>query len=134
VCDFGLSRLKANTFLSSKSVAGTPEWMAPEVLRDEPSNEKSDIYSFGVILWELVTMQPPWVNLNAAQVVAAVGFKNRRLDIPNNVNPQVAELIEACWAYEPWKRPSFASIMETLKAMIKPPTPPSLRSDAPRLN
>ncbi|MCL7049260.1 hypothetical protein MKW94_017160 [Papaver nudicaule] len=134
VCDFGLSRLKANTFLSSKSVAGTPEWMAPEVLRDEPSNEKSDIYSFGVILWELVTLQPPWVNLNAAQVVAAVGFKNRRLEIPNNVNPQVAELIEACWAYEPWKRPSFASIMETLKAMIKPPTPPSLRSDLPRLN
>ncbi|KAI3924157.1 hypothetical protein MKX01_029692 [Papaver californicum] len=134
VCDFGLSRLKANTFLSSKSVAGTPEWMAPEVLRDEPSNEKSDIYSFGVILWELVTMQPPWVNLNAAQVVAAVGFKNRRLDIPNNVNPQVAELIEACWAYEPWKRPSFASIMETLKAMIKPPTPPSLHSDVPWLN
>jgi len=42
--------------------------MAPEVLRDEPSNEKSDIYSFGVILWELATLQQPWVNLNPAQV------------------------------------------------------------------
>ncbi|KAI3886995.1 hypothetical protein MKX03_022788 [Papaver bracteatum] len=73
VCDFGLSRLKANTFLSSKLVAGTPEWMAPEVLCDEPSNEKSDIYSFGVILWELVTMQPPWVNLNAAQEIERLG-------------------------------------------------------------
>ncbi|MBA0580827.1 hypothetical protein Gorai_023028, partial [Gossypium raimondii] len=62
VCDFGLSRLKANTFLSSKSAAGTPEWMAPEVLRDEPSNEKSDVYSFGVILWELATLQQPWGN------------------------------------------------------------------------
>ncbi|GAB4835963.1 Serine/threonine-protein kinase edr1 [Ancistrocladus abbreviatus] len=39
VSDFGLSRLKHNTFLSSKSTAGTPEWMAPEVLRNEPSNE-----------------------------------------------------------------------------------------------
>lgn len=68
VCDFGLSRLKANTFLSSKTAAGTPEWMAPEVLRDEPSNEKSDVYSFGVILWELMTMQQPWSNLNPAQV------------------------------------------------------------------
>ncbi|TKY62038.1 Serine/threonine-protein kinase CTR1 [Spatholobus suberectus] len=68
VCDFGLSRLKANTFLSSKSAAGTPEWMAPEVLRDEPSNEKSDVYSFGVILWELATLQQPWSNLNPAQV------------------------------------------------------------------
>ncbi|XVE96503.1 hypothetical protein REPUB_Repub02eG0228000 [Reevesia pubescens] len=123
VCDFGLSRLKANTFLSSKSAAGTPEWMAPEVLRDEPSNEKSDVYSFGVILWELATLQQPWGNLNPAQVVAAVGFKGKRLDIPHNLNPQVAAIIEDCWANEPWKRPSFANIMERLKSLIKPSTP-----------
>ncbi|XP_058069386.1 serine/threonine-protein kinase CTR1-like isoform X2 [Magnolia sinica] len=67
VCDFGLSRFKANTFISSKSVAGTPEWMAPEFLRGEPTNEKSDVYSFGVILWELVTMQQPWSGLSHAQ-------------------------------------------------------------------
>ncbi|KAG4982256.1 hypothetical protein JHK87_027005 [Glycine soja] len=134
VCDFGLSRLKANTFLSSKSAAGTPEWMAPEVLRDEPSNEKSDVYSFGVILWELATLQQPWINLNPAQVcciavihdiavVAAVGFKGKRLEIPHDVNPQVAALIDACWANEPWKRPSFASIMDSLRPLLKPPTP-----------
>ncbi|CAI9780200.1 unnamed protein product [Fraxinus pennsylvanica] len=121
VCDFGLSRLKANTFLSSKTAAGTPEWMAPEVLRDEPSNEKSDVYSFGVILWELATLQQPWSNLNAAQVVAAVGFKGKRLEIPRDVNPQVAAIIEACWINEPWKRPSFSSIMESLKPLIKSP-------------
>ncbi|KAJ4834286.1 copper transport protein ctr1 [Turnera subulata] len=129
VCDFGLSRLKANTFLSSKSAAGTPEWMAPEVLRDEPSNEKSDVYSFGVILWELATLQQPWGNLNPAQVVAAVGFKGKRLEIPRDLNPQVAALIEACWASEPWKRPSFASIMETLRPLIKPPAPQPGRAD-----
>ncbi|KAJ4979785.1 hypothetical protein NE237_010565 [Protea cynaroides] len=123
VCDFGLSRFKANTFLSSKSAAGTPEWMAPEVLRDEPSNEKSDIYSFGVILWELMTLQQPWSNLNPSQVVAAVGFKGMRLEIPSNVNPQVAALIKACWANEPWKRPSFSSIMESLRALGKTPMP-----------
>ncbi|KAA8516670.1 hypothetical protein F0562_016824 [Nyssa sinensis] len=124
VCDFGLSRLKANTFLSSKSAAGTPEWMAPEVLRDEPSNEKSDVYSFGVILWELATLQPPWSNLKSAQVVAAVGFKGKRLDIPHDLNPRLAAIIEACWASEPWKRPSFSSIMESLKPLIKSPTQP----------
>ncbi|XP_075078643.1 serine/threonine-protein kinase CTR1 [Nicotiana tabacum] len=125
VCDFGLSRLKANTFLSSKSAAGTPEWMAPEVLRDEPSNEKSDVYSFGVILWELATLQQPWSNLNPAQVVAAVGFKGKRLEIPRDLNPQVASIIEACWAKEPWKRPSFSVIMDMLRPLIKPPvTPP----------
>ncbi|KAK6126307.1 hypothetical protein DH2020_039952 [Rehmannia glutinosa] len=98
VCDFGLSRFKANTFLSSKSAAGTPEWMAPEVLRDEPSNEKADVYSFGVILWELATLQQPWDNLNPAQVVAAVGFKGKRLEIPLDMNPQIAAIIVACWA------------------------------------
>ncbi|XP_030962846.1 serine/threonine-protein kinase CTR1-like isoform X3 [Quercus lobata] len=118
VCDFGLSRLKANTFLSSKTAAGTPEWMAPEVLRNEPSNEKSDVYSFGVILWELVTLQQPWRDLNPPQVVAAVGFKGERLDIPNTVNHEVAALIEACWASEPRKRPSFSYIMKLLQQMI----------------
>ncbi|XP_076902246.1 serine/threonine-protein kinase CTR1-like [Bidens hawaiensis] len=129
VCDFGLSRLKANTFLSSKTAAGTPEWMAPEVLRDEPSNEKSDVYSFGVILWELATLQQPWGNLNPAQVVAAVGFKCKRLEIPPDVNPQIAALIEACWANEPWKRPSFSAIMETLRPLTKPATPQTSQTD-----
>ncbi|KAG0476354.1 hypothetical protein HPP92_013195 [Vanilla planifolia] len=63
VCDFGLSRLKANTFISSKSVGGTAEWMAPEFLRGERTDEKSDVFSFGVVLWELLTMQQPWRGL-----------------------------------------------------------------------
>ncbi|KAK4401221.1 putative serine/threonine-protein kinase SIS8 [Sesamum angolense] len=81
VCDFGMSRLQHHTFLSSKSTAGTAEWMAPEVLRNEPSNEKSDVYSFGVILWELATLRVPWTEMNSMQVVGAVGFQGRHLDI-----------------------------------------------------
>lgn len=42
--------------------------MAPEVLRNEPSDEKSDVYSFAVILWELMTLQQPWRNLTSPQV------------------------------------------------------------------
>ncbi|XP_057504800.1 serine/threonine-protein kinase CTR1 [Actinidia eriantha] len=121
VCDFGLSRFKANTFISSKSVAGTPEWMAPEFLRGEPSNEKSDVYSFGVILWELVTMQQPWSGLGPAQVVGAVAFQNRRLSIPQNTSPILASLMESCWADDPAERPSFTNIVETLKKMLKSP-------------
>ncbi|XVF42115.1 hypothetical protein PTKIN_Ptkin01aG0334100 [Pterospermum kingtungense] len=97
VCDFGLSRLKHNTFLSSKSTAGTPEWMAPEVLRNEPSNEKCDVYSFGVILWELATLRLPWNGMNPMQVVGAVGFQHRRLDIPKELDPLVARIICECW-------------------------------------
>ncbi|PIN19720.1 Tyrosine kinase [Handroanthus impetiginosus] len=121
VCDFGLSRFKANTFISSKSVAGTPEWMAPEFLRGEPSNEKSDVYSFGVILWELVTMQQPWSGLSPAQVVGAVAFQNRRLVIPQNTSPVLVSLMEACWADDPAQRPSFANIVDTLKKLLKSP-------------
>ncbi|XP_059435700.1 probable serine/threonine-protein kinase SIS8 [Corylus avellana] len=46
--------MKNSTFLSSRSTAGTAEWMAPEVLRNEPADEKCDVYSFGVILLEHV--------------------------------------------------------------------------------
>ncbi|ONK55303.1 uncharacterized protein A4U43_UnF5270 [Asparagus officinalis] len=128
VCDFGLSRFKANTFISSKSVAGTPEWMAPEFLRGEPTNEKSDVYSFGVILWELLTMQQPWSGLSPAQVVGAVAFQNRRLSIPQNVSPELVALMESCWADDPKQRPSFSSIVDSLKKMLKTPIPPSVVS------
>lgn len=68
MCDFGLSRVKSATFLTSKSHGGTPEWMAPEILRNEPSDEKADVYSYGVVLYELVTNQEPWTSLNPMQV------------------------------------------------------------------
>ncbi|KAJ6720945.1 SERINE/THREONINE-PROTEIN KINASE ISOFORM X1-RELATED [Salix viminalis] len=77
VGDFGLSRLKHETYLTTKTGKGTPQWMAPEVLRNEPSDEKSDVYSYGVILWELATEKIPWDNLNSMQVIGAVGFMNQ---------------------------------------------------------
>lgn len=117
VCDFGLSRLKHNTFLSSKSTAGTPEWMAPEVLRNEPSNEKCDVYSFGVILWELATLRLPWSGMNPMQVVGAVGFQNRRLEIPKELDPLVARIIWECWQQDPNLRPSFAQLTVALKPL-----------------
>ncbi|KAJ7966433.1 Mitogen-activated protein kinase kinase kinase [Quillaja saponaria] len=127
VCDFGLSRMKHHTFLSSKSTAGTPEWMAPEVLRNEPANEKCDVYSFGVILWELATLQIPWTGLNPMQVVGAVGFQNRRLEIPEKVDPVVAQIICDCWQMEQHLRPSFSQLMSRLRRLqrlvVEKPTP-----------
>ncbi|TVU23497.1 hypothetical protein EJB05_25868 [Eragrostis curvula] len=119
VADFGLSRLKLETFLTTKTGKGTPQWMAPEVLRNEPSDEKSDVYSFGVILWELATQKIPWDNLNTMQVIGAVGFMDQRLDIPSNIDPQWASLIENCWDSDPRQRPSFLEIMDRLKEMQK---------------
>ncbi|KAK6927284.1 Serine-threonine/tyrosine-protein kinase, catalytic domain, partial [Dillenia turbinata] len=117
VSDFGLSRMKHHTFLSSKSTAGTPEWMAPEVLRNEPANEKCDVYSFGVILWELTTLRMPWKGMNPMQVVGAVGFQHRRLEIPDDVDPTVADIISDCWQTDPQLRPTFAQLMSRLRRL-----------------
>ncbi|KAL3829328.1 hypothetical protein ACJIZ3_018130 [Penstemon smallii] len=119
VGDFGLSRIKHETYLTTKTGKGTPQWMAPEVLRNEPSDEKADVYSYGVILWELVTHKIPWDSLNSMQVIGAVGFMNQRLEIPKDVDPQWVSIIESCWHIEPQIRPSFQEIMEKLKDMQK---------------
>ncbi|KAM1050416.1 hypothetical protein ACFX13_032892 [Malus domestica] len=119
VGDFDLSKLKNATFLSAKSGRGTPQWMAPEVLRNEPSNEKSDVFSFGVILWELMTQSVPWNNLNSLQVVGIVGFMDRRLDIPEGLDPQVVSIIEDCWQSGLEQRPSFEDIIQRMKGLIQ---------------
>ncbi|KAI7747040.1 hypothetical protein M8C21_029981, partial [Ambrosia artemisiifolia] len=122
VCDFGLSRMKHSTFLSSRSTAGTAEWMAPEILRNEPSDEKCDVYSFGVILWELCTLQQPWDGMNPMQVVGAVGFQHRRLEVPDDVDPAIADIITRCCQTDPKLRPTFADIIAALKPLQKPIT------------
>ncbi|XP_068318164.1 probable serine/threonine-protein kinase SIS8 isoform X2 [Pyrus communis] len=119
VGDFDLSKLKNATFLSARSGRGTPQWMAPEVLRNEPSNEKSDVFGFGVILWELMTQSIPWNNLNSLQVVGIVGFMDRRLDIPEGLDPQVVSIIEDCWQSGPEQRPSFEDIIQRMKGLIQ---------------
>ncbi|KAI3687653.1 hypothetical protein L1987_81353 [Smallanthus sonchifolius] len=119
VGDFGLSRIKHETYLTTKTGKGTPQWMAPEVLRNEQADEKSDIYSFGVVLWELTTEKIPWDNLNSMQVIGAVGFMNQQLDIPEDVDPQWASLIESCWCSDPQSRPTFHEILDKLKDLQK---------------
>ncbi|PPS03229.1 hypothetical protein GOBAR_AA17432 [Gossypium barbadense] len=115
VGDFGLSRLKHETYLTTRTGKGTPQWMAPEVLRNELSDEKSDIYSFGVVLWELATEKIPWENLNSMQVIGAVGFMNQRLEIPNGVDPRWASIIESCWHSDPQCRPTFQELLNKLR-------------------
>ncbi|KAI3876549.1 hypothetical protein MKW98_015932 [Papaver atlanticum] len=113
VGDFGLSRLKHATYLATKTGKGTPQWMAPEVIRNEASDEKCDVYSFGVVLWELATQRIPWETLNTMQVIGAVGFMDRRIEIPEDTDPYWASLIESCW------HSTFEELLDKLKVIQK---------------
>ncbi|CAI9267716.1 unnamed protein product [Lactuca saligna] len=96
------------------TVKPQPQWMAPEVLRNEEADERSDIYTYGVVLCEITTEKIPWDDLNSIQVMEAVGVMNRGLDIPKDVDPQWASLIQRCLWSEPQLRPTFKEILEEL--------------------
>ncbi|WZZ55854.1 hypothetical protein YC2023_055961 [Brassica napus] len=115
ICDFGLSVMMEGTTLNDIVPAGTPEWVAPEAFRNEPLSEKSDIYSFGVIMWELCTLTKPWEGVPQAKVLNIVA-KGARLDIPEG---PLANLIEACWSEEPEQRPSCEEILTYLATCEK---------------
>ncbi|KAF3656602.1 putative armadillo repeat-containing kinesin-like protein 2-like isoform X1 [Capsicum annuum] len=110
ICDFGLSRSLTPTPVQDSSSAGTPEWMAPELIRNEPFSEKCDIFSLGVIIWELYTLKRPWEGVPAIQVVYAVANDGKRLELPEG---PLGKLIADCWA-EPDERPSCEEILSRL--------------------
>lgn len=110
ICDFGLSRVMTDGPMSDNSSAGTPEWMAPELIRNEPFSEKCDIFSLGVIMWELCTLNRPWEGVPPVQVVYAVANEGTRLEIPEG---PLGKLISDCWA-EPNERPSCQEILTRL--------------------
>ncbi|XP_049347135.1 serine/threonine-protein kinase EDR1-like [Solanum verrucosum] len=110
ICDFGLSRIMTDASMRDSTSAGTPEWMAPELIRNEPFTEKCDIFSFGVIMWELCTLNRPWEGIPPNRVVYAVANEGSRLEIPEG---PLGRLIVDCWA-EPNERPSCEEIFSRL--------------------
>ncbi|XP_035538815.1 probable serine/threonine-protein kinase SIS8 isoform X2 [Juglans regia] len=110
ICDFGLSRIVTESPMKDASSAGTPEWMAPELIRNESFTEKCDIFSLGVVMWELCTLSRPWEGVPPERVVYSVANEGSRLDIPEG---PLGRLISDCWA-EPQERPSCEEILSRL--------------------
>lgn len=116
VCDFGLSRLKAQE-RSMTGNCGTVQWMAPEILASQPYAEPADVYSFGIILWELLTGECPFEGMTAIQCALAVLNRDQRPPIPVWCPPPLSSLICSCIKRDPNQRPTFAQVCLALEAL-----------------
>lgn len=72
--------------------------MSPEVMQSQRYTEKADVFSFGIILWEVLFRQVPYQGYNSVQVSIAVITQNLRPPIPSDTPPELARLMQDCWA------------------------------------
>jgi len=115
VSDFGM-----DSFYDYKKTTHSPLWTAPEVLKGQAPRKESDVFAFGIILWELMTRRVPYVsgvgreggNVRWQQVQRV---KNgARPPVPEGLPEVVSKLIEECWLPNPSKRPPFNKIVQVL--------------------
>ncbi|XP_023759386.1 serine/threonine-protein kinase STY46 isoform X1 [Lactuca sativa] len=116
VADFGVAR-----FLSQGGVmtaeTGTYRWMAPEVINHQQYDEKADVFSFAIVLWELVTGKVPYEKMTPLQ--AALGVRQGvRPDVPRDTHPELKELMQRCWDFDPRNRLSFSQIRLQLEGLL----------------
>jgi hypothetical protein len=133
ICDFGLSRQgvassAADSADPSNAVGGgeneppmgTWEWMAPEVLRGEVPRRSADVYSYGIMLYELCALDIPYRHVRHKRLLLhLVGREDMRPGIPTGCEPAWSDLMIRCWASVATDRPSFRSIVCELRALRK---------------
>ncbi|CAK7355419.1 unnamed protein product [Dovyalis caffra] len=118
VGDFGLSKIKRNTLVSG-GVRGTLPWMAPELLNGSSNkvSEKVDVFSFSIVLWEILTGEEPYANMHYGAIIGGIVNNSLRPTIPSHCDSEWRRLMEQCWAPNPAVRPSFTEIASRLRTM-----------------
>ncbi|XP_037349973.1 tyrosine-protein kinase ABL1 isoform X2 [Talpa occidentalis] len=120
VADFGLSRLMTGDTYTAHAGAKFPiKWTAPESLAYNKFSIKSDVWAFGVLLWEIATYgMSPYPGIDLSQVYELLE-KDYRMERPEGCPEKVYELMRACWQWNPSDRPSFAEIHQAFETMFQ---------------
>lgn len=114
VADFGISCLESQCG-SAKGFTGTYRWMAPEMIKEKKHTKKIDVYSFAIVLWELITALTPFDDMTPEQAAFAVCQKNARPPLPGTCPSAFRQLIRRCWSSKPEKRLGFDEIVRILE-------------------
>lgn len=122
ICDFGLSTVLSANMTHASAAVGTPAWSSPEALLGDTEVRKStDVYSFGVILWEMLTGQVPWCDTPGIQVAIRVS-RGESLPLPvisEDTTPQsLVDLLLACLNRNPDSRPSFEDVVDCVIELL----------------
>ncbi|XP_062189194.1 uncharacterized protein LOC133892437 isoform X2 [Phragmites australis] len=118
VGDFGLSKIKRNTLVSG-GVRGTLPWMAPELLSGSSNkvSEKVDVFSFGIVMWEILTGEEPYANMHYGAIIGGIVNNTLRPPVPASCDSEWRRLMEQCWSPDPAQRPAFTEIAGRLRSM-----------------
>ncbi|KAI8464577.1 MAG: kinase-like domain-containing protein [Monoraphidium minutum] len=118
--DFGLARALSGGEGAMTGETGSYLYMSPEVMRHERYGTSADVWSFGVLLSELVTCKSPYAHafLTPVQVALAVSSDRMRPSLPDSAHPKLRTLVQSCCEVDPAKRPPFSAIVRDLEALI----------------
>ncbi|CAD5217263.1 unnamed protein product [Bursaphelenchus okinawaensis] len=116
ITDFGLSR---DVTSSRASFGGSCAWMSPELIARQEFSKASDIWSFGILFWEILTNHMPLQEYEGAIVVIAIAQRGKTPDIPDNCPLAIRNVMQLCWQQNPERRPSFTEVIVLLKQALK---------------